>query len=108
MAMKIRQRGWSVVRVEGLSMIPTLAPDERALVHWGAEVGLGDVVVAQRMDRPELLLVKRLVRSAGTGWWLEGDNPAASDDSRAFGAVETDAVIGKVVARWSGWKLVRL
>ena len=62
--MKIRQRGWSVVRVEGLSMIPTLAPDERALVHWGAEVGLGDVVVAQRMDRPELLLVKRLVRSA--------------------------------------------
>lgn len=106
--MKIRQRGWSVVRVEGLSMIPTLAPDERALVHWGAEVGLGDVVVAQHMDQPELLLVKRLVRSAGTGWWLEGDNLGASDDSRAFGAVETEAVIGKVVARWSGWKFVRL
>ena len=106
--MKVRQRGWSLVQVDGLSMIPTLAPAERALVHWGSDVGVGDVVVAIRPDRPHLLIVKRLVRAEGNQWWLEGDNPGASDDSRTFGSVASEAIVGKVVARWSGWTFVRL
>jgi len=80
-------------------MIPELAPGDQVLVRWGALIRPGDVVVAQRPDRPDLLVVKRAVRLVGEGWWLEGDNAAASDDSLVFGTVHRKDVLGRVVAR---------
>jgi nickel-type superoxide dismutase maturation protease len=93
------RRGWGRVMVDGLSMIPELAPGDHLLVRWGAPFGVGDIVVARRPDRPDLLVVKRAVRHEGEEWWLEGDNAGASDDSRVFGTVHADAVVGRVVAR---------
>ncbi len=58
---------WQVltpVRVDGVSMCPTLWPGERALLHrTGAAVHPGDVVALQRPGEPAS--VKRVVATAG-------------------------------------------
>jgi nickel-type superoxide dismutase maturation protease len=86
--------------VSGPSMVPTLHHGDRVLVRWGARVGQGDVVVARRPDRPDLLVVKRAARPEGRGWWLTGDNPFASDDSATFGAVPAVSILGRVFLRY--------
>lgn len=79
--------GVGAVVVAGTSMAPTLLPGDCLLVRRDAPVRPGDLVVAERPDRPGLLLVKRAAHPVGDRWWLVGDNPAASDDSRFFGPV---------------------
>lgn len=86
--------------VEGDSMSPTLVAGDWLAVRWDVVPEVGDVVVARRPDRRELLIVKRVTRVSPTGFWLEGDNPAASDDSRVFGDLRPDDVLGRVVARY--------
>jgi nickel-type superoxide dismutase maturation protease len=91
---------WFRATVEGLSMIPVLAPGERVLVRRTRELAPGDVVVAR--DPEGRLVVKRLIRAETTtdgelGWWIEGDNAEASTDSRAYGAIPTTAMLGRVV-----------
>jgi phage repressor protein C with HTH and peptisase S24 domain len=78
-------------------MVPTLRDGDAVLVHRGARVRPGQVVVARFRSRPELLVVKRVVRAEGGGWWLEGDNEFVADDSRAFGVAD---VIGCVILRY--------
>ncbi|RJK98436.1 nickel-type superoxide dismutase maturation protease [Vallicoccus soli] len=80
-------------------MVPALRHGDVVLVRYGARVRPGDVVLARRPDRPGLVLVKRAVRRAGPGWWLEGDSPVASTDSRDFGPVPDALVLGRVVLR---------
>ena len=84
-------------------MRPTLRSGDLCLVHWGGRVRVGDVVVARLPGRP--LGVKRARQQLPTGWWLTGDDPAASTDSRDFGPVATDAVLGRVLVRY--WPLAR-
>jgi phage repressor protein C with HTH and peptisase S24 domain len=69
------------------------------VVRLGSRVSPGDVVLAVHPLRPELQIVKRAIRREGSGWWLEGDNPDSSDDSRTFGVVDT--VLGTLVFRYS-------
>jgi nickel-type superoxide dismutase maturation protease len=96
---------WPMMRVtvSGSSMSPTLEEGDWLLCRvLGSDDGVkpGDIVVVRRPDRPELLLVKRAVRRQDGGWWVEGDNTDASDDSRVFGAVPADHVLAKAVARY--------
>lgn len=91
---------WGMADVSGDSMLPTLPDGSTLIVRWGAQVTVGDVVVARRPDRPALLVVKRITRAEGSGWWIEGDNPEASDDSRLFGAVTSNEVLARVLVRW--------
>jgi nickel-type superoxide dismutase maturation protease len=86
-------------------MLPALRNGDWLVVRWGARVRPGDVVVVRRPDRPGLLIVKRAVRREGAGWWVAGDNPAYSDDSRLFAAVPEDLVLGRVLCRY--WPLRR-
>ena len=86
-----------VAIVDGPSMLPTLRPGDCVLVRRGARVRPGDVVVARFASRPDLLVVKRVVRPHGGGWWVQGDNPEAGDDSRRYGPAE---VVGRVALRW--------
>jgi hypothetical protein len=44
--------------------------------------------------------VKRVRRREPGGWWVEGDNAAASDDSRLFGLVPDRYVVARVTARY--------
>jgi phage repressor protein C with HTH and peptisase S24 domain len=94
--MRLQQRLLAVL-VRGPSMVPTLRDGDALLVHRGARIRPGQVVVGRFRSRPELLVVKRAVRAEGDGWWLEGDNEFVTDDSRAFGVAD---VIGHVILRY--------
>jgi nickel-type superoxide dismutase maturation protease len=90
---------WVVARVSGPSMAPAVRSGDRLLVRRvppGARVRSGVVVLARFPSRPELLVVKRIVRTADGGHWVEGDNAFVTDDSRAYGAA---VVVGRVVGR---------
>ena len=98
-------RRWPLLRVvvSGSSMEPTLSDGDWLLCRFLSSTDRleeGDVVVARRPDRPELLVVKRVVRRERDGWWLEGDNAAASDDSRLFGVVPDDCMVARVFVRY--------
>ena len=88
-----------MARVTGPSMSPTVRHGDRLLarrVQRGAPVRAGDVVLARFPSRPELLVVKRVLREVPGGHWVEGDNRFVEDDSRAFGPA---VVVGRVVGR---------
>lgn len=98
-------RRWPLLRVvvSGSSMEPTLSDGDWLLCRFLSSTDRleeGDVVVARRPDRPELLVVKRVVRRERDGWWLEGDNAEASDDSRLFGVVPDDCLVARVFVRY--------
>ena len=86
---------------EGKSMNPTLKDGELVLVDREAAVEVGDIVVAKHpFGQNEI--VKRIERINERGhYFLVGDNPDDSDDSRHFGAVTREYIKGKVVARLS-------
>jgi nickel-type superoxide dismutase maturation protease len=98
------------VEVEGPSMLPTLAAGERLLVaRRGAlvtrarrgvtskpvELVAGDLVVVRDPGHTGRLLVKRVQAVGSEGLFLVGDNPVASRDSRSFGAVAAELVVGR-------------
>jgi signal peptidase I len=115
------------VVVSGQSMLPTLKNGKKVLVskaYWlvGA-IEDGNIVVIKG-DKPSDYIIKRVYKLAGEtvdtfntprNWLLSssdgkgykvpdgtvfvlGDNRAISEDSRLFGPVEMDRIIGKVVA----------
>jgi nickel-type superoxide dismutase maturation protease len=88
---------WFTALVAGPSMAPTLKAGDRILVRRTGTARPGDVVVATFRARPGLLVVKRVARAEGDGWWIVGDNPFGSDDSQAYGVAD---VIGRVTFRW--------
>jgi phage repressor protein C with HTH and peptisase S24 domain len=94
------RRPLTAVLVEGPSMLPTFRPGDCLLVRPGALVHPGDLVVARFRTRSDLLVVKRVVRTDGDGWWVESDNPAVRDDSRRYGTAD---VLARVLLRY--WPL---
>jgi phage repressor protein C with HTH and peptisase S24 domain len=99
-----RRVRWPFVRVlvAGPSMAPTLRAGDAVVVRRGARVRSGDVVLGRFRAAPELLVVKRAVRPHDGGWWVEGDNPYGTGDSRRYGAADVE---GRVV--WRYWPLWR-
>jgi phage repressor protein C with HTH and peptisase S24 domain len=79
------------VLVRGPSMAPTIRDGDAVLAWRGQRVRPGQVVLARFRTRPELLVVKRVVRPAGDGWWIQGDNEFVADDSRAYGVADVEA-----------------
>jgi signal peptidase I len=104
-----------MVTVRGLSMTPTLQHGDRVLVlrTWAARrLRRGDVVIAKpRLPGGEQLWIKRVAAVRGDRAvsrdeelvlserevFLVGDHEAGSFDSRQYGAVSTDDIIGRVV-----------
>jgi len=86
------------VTIIGPSMEPALRNGEVWLA-WPGRIRPGRVVVFTEPGRPDLLSVKRVVRAEPGGWWVHGDNPDHSRDSRQFGAVPAAAVHGIVRRR---------
>jgi nickel-type superoxide dismutase maturation protease len=86
--------------VEGNSMFPTMKDGEEVLVDRNSEVKVGDIVVAKHPIEQTTELVKRIERINERGhYFLVGDNPNDSNDSRHFGAVTKEYIKGKVVSR---------
>ena len=90
---------FTTVRIVGPSMEPTIRNGEVYLVRRGGVVRVGDAVLLEHPLRPHLLTVKRAVRREGQGWWVEGDNPDASSDSRTFGVVPEEYIRGVLLVR---------
>ena len=97
---------WRVAVAER-SMEPALQPGDWLVVRRTMVPGralrlrAGQVVVARHPGRPDLLIVKRAARLDAGGWWLASDNPAGGAvDSRAFGAVPTSLIEGRVLLRY--------
>ncbi|HKP69753.1 MAG TPA: nickel-type superoxide dismutase maturation protease [Pyrinomonadaceae bacterium] len=87
---------------EGTSMNPTLKDGEVVLVDRNAEIEVGDIVVAKQPVEQNSEVVKRVQRINERGhYFLIGDNPDDSTDSRHYGAVTREYIKGKVVARLS-------
>ncbi|MGP2442512.1 nickel-type superoxide dismutase maturation protease [Streptomyces sp. JW3] len=86
--------------VTGPSMVPTLHHGDALLVHWGARVRAGDVVVLRHPFQQDLLVVKRAVELREGGWWVLGDNAYAGGDSTDYGAVPEELVLGRVRLRY--------
>lgn len=96
---------WFPVRVSGDSMLPTLRSGDLLLVRSlrTGEPREGQIVCAET-DTVEA--IKRVTRPPADGTvWLEGDNAAASTDSRSLGAILVERLTGVVVLRY--WPLHR-
>ena len=89
------------VRVTGSSMRPGLRPGDLCLVLRGGPVQAGDVVALHLPGRVQVgLVVKRAAHRRDGGWWVLGDDAAASTDSRTVGVVPDGDVVGRVVLRY--------
>ncbi|MCL7427326.1 nickel-type superoxide dismutase maturation protease [Streptomyces sp. NPDC057806] len=86
--------------VTGPSMVPTLHHGDRLLVHYGARIRPGDVVVLRHPFQQDLLVVKRAAEPREGGWWVLGDNAYAGGDSTDYGTVPAELVLGRVRARF--------
>jgi len=84
-------------------MEPNLIEGDRLLIvplaHRRVEPGM--ILAVRRPEYRKHILVKRC-GSVGHDGSVElvGDNPSASTDSRQFGRVMSDAVLGRVVYRY--------
>ena len=74
------------LRVQGDSMSPTLQDGDRllALSTKMLSVRPGRIVAFRRKTD---LFIKRTLSREGDGWYVVGDNPSRSTDSRRFGVV---------------------
>lgn len=107
-----------VVTVRGLSMTPALQPGDRLLVHRSRRrsYAVNQIVILRNPDiralqsapttveQPELL-AKRIVAVSSAGLDVRGDNAWVSRDSRHWGLVPYEVVVGVVrrPLRTSGW-----
>jgi nickel-type superoxide dismutase maturation protease len=98
------------VAVEGESMAPTLRPGDFLIAARSGSIRRGTLVVVEHPNRPGYEMVKRVVGAPGDSiedvtlggdqFWVEGDNPAASTDSRIFGPLGREAIRGVVLFRY--------
>jgi len=82
-------------------MRPTLEPGDRILVGRWLSPRRGDIVVAQDPENPAIYLVKRVAKLEPDGTLvLHADNPNVSRDSRHFGPVNRQLIVGRVIYRY--------
>ena len=97
-----------LLRVTGDSMAPTLAAGEVVMLDPNAyhkrNPREDEIVVARHPRQAELRIVKRVAAvfesdTEGVQLVLASDNAAAGADSRVFGPVAVDLVLGQVISR---------
>jgi len=92
-------------RVEGLSMLPLLLPGDEILVdpqaYRHSRPSVEDLVVLRSPEQWDLCLIKRVKSINQSGdCFVEGDNPSQSRDSRAFGWVKPELILGRVTSKF--------
>jgi len=102
----VGRRWLDVVEVRGSSMAPSLLPGDRLLVESRTyqlrAPRVGEVVLAADPRQPQRELIKRVaaVDDEAASADLRGDDPAASTDSREFGAVPLAAIRWRAAYRY--------
>ncbi len=92
-------------RVTGLSMLPLLQPGDEILVNFKAyqqsNPQPGDIIVGQHPYKPQTRIVKRVTEVKPDGsCFVQGDNLAESTDSRVFGWMSSQQILGQVTSRF--------
>lgn len=89
--------GHTLFRVHGLSMHPTLRDGDLVLVRTRSkrEPLPGDIVVAREPGNGRIL-VKRVLSRGDTTVYLGSDDPNTGRDSRHFGSVPIESLLGTV------------
>ncbi len=81
-------------------MLPLLEDGDEVLVNKGVGVTEGDIVIAEHPQHEGIEMVKRVSGIHDEKFYsLLGDNPAESSDSREFGLVEEELIVGRVDSR---------
>ena len=100
------------IAVSGNSMTPTYNDGDWLIFKAIRKEGVSSlqdlvrkVVVIERESYPGIHFIKRVVSADSTGVWVEGDNVEASRDSRQWGALPPEAIIGRVLLRYRRGKV---
>jgi nickel-type superoxide dismutase maturation protease len=87
-----------------MSMSPSLQPGDRVVVlqsSWSRRPRVGDVVVFREPDAHLTFAVKRIVGiECDRKLSVRGDNTNASRDSREYGPVAPELLVGRVIYRY--------
>ena len=82
--------------VEGKSMEPSFKEGERVLTFNFSSPKKGDVVVVKK----KINLIKRVQTIENNSYFVVGDNQNRSTDSREFGPVPKEEIVGKVLFKY--------
>ena len=81
-------------------MLPTVAAGKSIMVSRVSYVfrqpQKGDII-ALHDPRDRKVLIKRIMKIEGKGYFVQGDNKSHSTDSRVFGMIGRKDIIGKVI-----------
>lgn len=87
--------------VEGDSMLPHLKGGDKILFNPEAAPRVGDIVFASHPVKKEIRIVKRVAEiTSDARYFLLGDNADESEDSRVFGTVSREDILGVAVCRY--------
>ena len=79
-------------------MYPTLREGLSVLYKPTSDIKINEIVLLYHPQVTELVLIKRCVKKEEQFFWVEGDNPEESTDSRHFGWIPKDKYIGTVTS----------
>ena len=77
-------------------MLPNYKEGDYLLINKLSKIKKGNAVVLKHPKTNELIL-KRVSKIKDGRYYVTGDNKKQSTDSRHFGAVERNSIIGKVL-----------
>jgi nickel-type superoxide dismutase maturation protease len=86
-------------------MWPLLQPGDEVLVKILADshsqLSVGNLVIVQHPQQPHLCLIKRIIAVNEDGdFFVQGDNINYSTDSRVFGWVKPELILGFVTCKF--------
>lgn len=109
---RLPYRPLRTIAVSGNSMQPTYNDGDWLILKRIVRVDanrlrrlVGKVVVIERESYPGALFIKRLKSVDGNQLWVEGDNADGSTDSRQWGAIRPEEIVGRIVLRYKRAKL---
>lgn len=80
-------------------MSPTFVPGDRLLIDPLGTIEVGDVIVIRHPFEKDIEMLKRVSKIEDDGsFFVLGDNPEESTDSRSFGSVSAKHLKGKAVS----------
>lgn len=87
------------LRVIGKSMEPTLYDHQKVFLNRFAYLFSSpkkDEVIALRDPRDKKILIKRIISVDNNKYFVQGDNKEHSTDSRKFGMIGKNDILGKI------------